>query len=373
MQKKYRLGVIGFAHMHINNLVEVFASHPQVQWVACADTFPACQELAKARNTRAWNMDHVQELTGGMTVYSGYHEMLEREQFDIVLTCAENAQHGDVIEACAAAGVHVCVEKPMAASLSEALRMVRATQAASTRLLINWPTTWYANTRKIKDLIDEGAIGRVLEVKFRGGHTGPLGPRNRHPGGEEETAAMSGIERGVTWWHQAAAGGGVMLDYCCYGAMYSQWYIGEQAVAAVGLKANLDSPWGDAEDNAAMLVRFPSAMALIEGSWTTLDHGVSAGLIVYGTTGAIAMDYEGDKIRLERGHGDTTLIDCPPIPAERNNIAKEFIYHLETSKPVHPTLDMLFNLKAMAILDAGARSAASGKQELVNSEVWHIG
>jgi len=33
---------------------------------------------------------------------------------------------------------------------------------------------------------------------------------------------------------------------------------------------------------------------------------------------------------------------------------------------------MQFNLKAMAILDAGIRSAASGKLELVNSETWAI-
>jgi predicted dehydrogenase len=373
MGKKYRLGIIGFAHMHINHLAELFAIHPQVQWVACADTYPACQELRKAPYTRAWNIDHVQEVTGRMTAYSDYHEMLEREQFDIVLVAAENARHGDVVEACAAARANVCVEKPMAASLSEALRMARASQAAGTILLVNWPTTWYANTRKIKDLVDEGAIGRVLEVKFRGGHTGPLGPGNMHPGVAEETAPMSGIERGATWWHQASSGGGVMLDYCCYGAMFSQWYIGGQATAALGIKANLDSPWGDAEDNAAMLVRFPSAMALIEGSWTTWHPGVSAGLIVYGTHGTLAMDYEGDIIRLERGHGNTTLIECPPIPADRDNIAKEFIYHLETGQPVHATLDMLFNLKAMAILDAGVRSAASGKQELVNSEVWQTG
>ena len=372
MKIKYRLGIIGFAHMHINHLAEVFTNHSQVKWVACADTIPTCQELRKAPYTRAWNVDHVQEVTGGMTVYNDYHEMLKRQHFDIILVATENAQHVDVVEACAASGANVCIEKPMAASLSEALRMARVSQAAGVHLLVNWPTTWRAKTRKIKDLIDKGAIGRVLEVKFRGGHTGPLGPHNMHPGVAEETAMMSGVERGATWWHQVNTGGGAMLDYCCYGAMYSQWYIGDQATAALGIKANLDSPWGDAEDNAAMLVRFPSALALMEGSWTTWHHGVSTGLIVFGTQGTLAMDTDSDKIRLERGHGDTTIIDCESIPVERDSLAKEYIYHLETSQPVHPTLDMLFNLKVMAILDAGTRSADSGKMELVNSEVWQI-
>ena len=38
-----------------------------------------------------------------------------------------------------------------------------------------------------------------------------------------------------------------------------------------------------------------------------------------------------------------------------------------------PTLDMVQNLEVMAILDAGVRSAASGKLELVNDAAWCIG
>ena len=45
------------------------------------------------------------------------------------IVTSENKQHPDVVEACAAAGAHVCIEKPMAASLSDAQRMVRACQA----------------------------------------------------------------------------------------------------------------------------------------------------------------------------------------------------------------------------------------------------
>jgi hypothetical protein len=40
---------------------------------------------------------------------------------------------------------------------------------------------------------------------------------------------------------------------------------------------------------------------------------------------------------------------------------------------VHPTLDMHFNLNAQAILDAGLRSANSGKLETVDTASWCIG
>jgi len=373
MNKKYRAGIIGFGHMHINNVAALYARHPQIEWVACADTHPLTPELREAPYTRGWNLKFAMKELAVPKSYTDYREMLAKEKFDLIIVTSENAQHPAVVEACAAAGVHVCVEKPMAASLADALRMVRACQAAKTTMLVNWPLTWSPQSRKIKELIDNGAIGRVLEIRWRAGHTGPLGPDAAHAGVSETAAPMTGPERGATWWHQAAAGGGAMLDYCCYGAMVARWYIGQQATAAIGLKANLDSQWGDADDNAAMIVRFPQAMALFEGSWTTLDHGVSGGPIVLGTTGTLVMDYASDKVKLLRGHGHDEEFECPPLPRGREDVAREFVHHLETGEPLHQTLEMMFNLEAMAILDAGVRSADSGKLETVDNAAWRIG
>ncbi|MFP3897333.1 MAG: Gfo/Idh/MocA family protein [Anaerolineales bacterium] len=375
MAKMYRLGIIGFAHMHVNNVAALFGEHPQVEWVACADTVPATPELRKAPYTREWNLEHVMESQGIPKVYEDYREMLAQEALDVAIVTSENAQHPPVVEACAAAGVHACVEKPMAASLEGALRMARACRAADTTLLVNWPYTWSAPGREAKRLLGEGVIGSVLEVKWRSGHTGPLGSGVAHAGVDESAAPMTGEERGATWWHQEATGGGAMLDYCCYGAMISRWYVGEQARAALGMKANLNSHWGDADDNAAMLVRFPKTMALLEGSWTTWDHGVPTGPIIYGTAGTLVVEDKGDesRVRLERGHGDTTSYEAEPLPQGRDTIAAEFIHHLETGDPVHPTLEMDFNLEVMAILDAGVRSAASGQLETVDNATWCMG
>ena len=304
MSRTYRVGIIGFGHMHINDVAQVYAGHPQVVMAACADTVPATPELRVAPYTREWNRRHAIETLGIAHDYDDYSEMLAKENLDIVIVTCENAQHPAVVEACAAAGVNVCVEKPMAMSLADALRMVRACEAHGTRLIVNWPLTWMPNARKAKELVDQGVIGRVLEVKWRSGHTGPFGPGAAHAGVSDVAAPMTGPERGATWWHQAAAGGGAMLDYCCYGAMVSRWYIGQPAVAAVGMRANLDSFWGNADDNGAMLVRFPEAMALLEGSWTTWDHGVPTGPIIYGTLGALIVETLDGRpvVRLERGH-----------------------------------------------------------------------
>lgn len=374
---KYRAGIIGFAHMHVNDVALHYTEHPDIEWVACADTVPFRPGLAPdAPYTRKWNLNHALEDLGVPKSYDDYHEMLETEEFDVIVVQSENAQHADIVEACADNGVRlVQVEKPMAHTLSDALRMVRATRAAGNELAINWPITWSPVTHTAKTLLNDGIIGRILQLKWRAGHTGPLGPGAMHAGVSEVAESMSGPARGATWWHQADTGGGAMLDYCCYGAMVARWMIGEQATAAMGMKANLDSHWGDADDNAAMLVRFPGAYALFEGSWTTWDHGVPTGPIVYGTKGTMVVERKGEKqvVRIERGHGETEIYEPEPLPEGREDIAKELVHHFETGDPLHQTLEMMFNLEAMAILDAGVRSAASDKLELVDNETWCIG
>lgn len=156
-----------------------------------------------------------------------------------------------------------------------------------------------------------------------------------------------------------------MLDYCCYGSMVARWYIGEQALAVIGMPANLNSHWGDADDNAAMMVRFPGAMALFEGSWTTIDYGVAPGPIVYGTGGTLAVERpKGGAERVRVVKAGAKAANMPPNPWRVNHkISPRHLSITWTMAPLDRTLDLDFNLEAMAILDAGVR--ARGK--------WQIG
>lgn len=370
MTKTYRLGVIGFSHMHVNHLIDEFADLPNVEWVACADTVPVVEPLSTKPSTRQANVKRAQEKTGIPKVYDDYQEMLDKESFDLIIFCPENARHGEVAEAIAARGIHMITEKPMDATLSGALRAVRAMEANNVKLMVNWPTTWNPAIRKMKELIDAGVIGDVWEVKWRNGPS--LGPLSYNKGGD----VLTGPEKGSEWWHQAAAGGGALLDYCCYGACLSRWFLGEPAQAAIALKANITSHYGDADDNAVITVRFPKAIAILEGTWTTWHSGVPTGPIVYGTKGTIVATREGAKVYTTRSYdGDTPdeIHEGDSLPEGRATLAEEFVHHIETGEPMHPTLDPYFNLEAMAILDAGIRSAASGKLEIVNNETWCIG
>ncbi len=103
MAKKYRVGVIGFAHMHINTLMDEFKKMPGVEWVACADTVPETPSLSMKKDTRGANLKRAREVIGIPRVYDDYREMLKRDTYDIVIFCPENAKHGEVAEAIAAA------------------------------------------------------------------------------------------------------------------------------------------------------------------------------------------------------------------------------------------------------------------------------
>lgn len=375
-ENKYRVGIIGFGHMHVNHVAEVFSAHPRVEWVACADTVPVVPELREAPYTRTWNLRNNVEKWGIPRQYDDYRAMLEENTFDIVIVTTENAQHLPVVQACAEAGVRFCcVEKPMAASLSDALHMVRVCDAHGTGLIVNWPMIWNPALHKLKSLIDEGAIGRILEIKWRLGHTGPLGPGAAHAGVSEAADVLSGPERAATWWHQSKAGGGAMLDFCSYGCMLARWCIGEQAVAAMGMRANLDSQYGDGEDNAVIIARFPNAIGLFESSFTTWHHGVAPGPIVYGSTGTLVVERRGGGqiVRLERGGGDSAMYEPDPLPDGSCEVAGALIRHLETGDPLDQMLTVALNLDAMAILDAGVRSAASNTMELADNVAWCIG
>src|SRR5579859_4001278 len=134
------------------------------------------------------------------------------------------------------------------------------------------------------------------------------------------------------------------------------------------MRANLGSQYGTADDNAVITVRFPQALAILEATWTCVDHGVPNGPLLYGTSGTLVMDiyHDNASVKLSRGKEDSgEVLKGDPLPEGRDSLAKEFVHHLDTGEPLHETLRPDFNLDAQAILEAGIRSAASGRLEAV--------
>jgi predicted dehydrogenase len=354
--KKFRVGVIGFAHMHIISLVKSFVDlGDKIEWVACSDIKPLVPSISDKPSTRSNNIKRVMDMTGITTLYEDYTKLLDEGALDIAIVCCENAFHGEVISDILSRGIHVLVEKPMATTMADALKMKYAAEQSGAVLAVNWPSTWYPGIRLAHKLASEGAVGKIFKFTYR--NSDSLGPFSY---GEN----LSEKEQAAEWWYHAQAGGGAFWDYCCYGACLASWFIGTPVRSAYGLRANFNSPFGNAEDYGSITAQFDDAVAHIEGSWTTVNSGTPNGPIVFGLKGTLVT--EGDEVKIydtRRTATPTVIHKADPIPEDRNNIAKEFISHLENGTPMHPTLDMDTNLNAMMILDAGYRSSISKKME----------
>lgn len=362
-EKVYKIGAIGFAHTHMMANLKSFADcGKRVEMKAAADITPRTESLLHTPASRNGDIKAAVSLYG-MKHYEDYHKMLEEEELDIVLVCAENACHPAVAERALRKGIHVVLEKPMAADFAGGARMARAAEVSGAEIMVNWPSTWSSAMRYAKELCAEGKIGKVFKLTYRNAES--LGPLEYGQNADEFAKSME-------WWHQSGMGGGAMLDYCCYGANLAAWFLGTP-LSAAGYKANFNSKYGSAEDNAAIIARFADAVAIMEGSWTTVNTGeVPAGPVLFGTEGTMVVRLDG-KIGIYKTPHQLQadeILTPPELPEERNSLGKEVLYHLDTGSPIHPTMSLELNLRAMGILDAGAKSAYSGKAQWIPDRTW---
>ena len=84
--KSYRVGVIGFAHMHVNELVDRFFATGRADIVACADTQPRTPSTITIEGSRRANMQRTLAAPGGQRAYQDYRELLSVEKLDIADT-----------------------------------------------------------------------------------------------------------------------------------------------------------------------------------------------------------------------------------------------------------------------------------------------
>lgn len=86
-------------------------------------------------------------------------------EVDAVFIVSANAAHADEAVAAAKAGKHVLVEKPMAATVAQAERMVTACRDAGVQLMVGHMVRFSPVITRMKQLINEGVIGRVAHVE----------------------------------------------------------------------------------------------------------------------------------------------------------------------------------------------------------------
>jgi predicted dehydrogenase len=158
MPTKYRIGVIGHTGRgdYGHNLDTAWLDLPEVEIVGVAD--PDEQGRAAA----------VKRL-GTRRAFADYRKLLDETKPDIVSICPRWLdQHCEMVIAAAERGIHVYLEKPMCRTLEEADRMVESCRRHDVKLAIAHQTRYSPKIQAIRDLIDDGKIGNILELRGRG-------------------------------------------------------------------------------------------------------------------------------------------------------------------------------------------------------------
>ena len=102
-------------------------------------------------------------------IYSSLETALDEipeEQADAVMIVTPNATHADLTELALARHRHVFLEKPIAASWPDVVRISRAAAAAPDRVVLLGFVLRYSNFyRRIKEICDSGILGNIVMIQ----------------------------------------------------------------------------------------------------------------------------------------------------------------------------------------------------------------
>jgi D-apiose dehydrogenase len=155
-----RVAVIGcgfFAQNHLNGWRDLATEG--VELVAVCDIDPRKAEAAA-------------KTFGVPRFYTDADSLLGKEQIDFVDIVTRMENHLDMVELAAAHGVDIVLQKPLASDWNEAREVVNVAHKAGVRLAIHENFRWQSPMRKLKSVIDSGAIGAPTwaRVAFRTGY-----------------------------------------------------------------------------------------------------------------------------------------------------------------------------------------------------------
>jgi len=144
--KKLRIGVVGLGR-GFTVMLPTLVFHPRIEVVAAVDI----RAESRAQFSKDFNG----------TAYETVDQMCNKGAIDAVYIATPHHLHSDNAIAAAKAGKHILVEKPMALSIEDCTRMIKAAAANGVHLLVGHSHSYDAPIRLTKKIIDSGAYGPV--------------------------------------------------------------------------------------------------------------------------------------------------------------------------------------------------------------------
>jgi predicted dehydrogenase len=333
-QKVLRVGVAGLKHDHVHNIMHQF-KNGEVIIAGIAESDP--QLIARYKKSY--------QLPDSL-FYNTLPELIAHTHPDAVLAYNAISEHLGVVEICAPLGISVMVEKPLATTVKDADRIAALAQQYHIHVLTNYETTWYDTNQQLYEMVNANAIGEPRKMVAHDGHQGP-----------KEIGCSADFLNWLT--DPVKNGGGASRDFGCYGADLMTWLMQGQAPIAVTAMFHHIKPsvYPKVEDDATILLEYPNATGIIEGSWnwpfSIKDWEV------FGVTGYLhALNDKELQERTRRSYDSVTV-----HPARyHDNIAYLADVLSGKTDPGHDLSSLPTNLIVVRILEAATRSAKEGRR-----------
>lgn len=344
----WRIAGINFDHMHMGDLLRYAFENPGAEIVALCDNEPTRMQDAITRFG----------ISPGQ-VFTNVDECIRTSKPDLVILCPATADHAAAMEQVSRHGVDILMEKPFAANLQDANRMIDIISRSGIRLAINWPLRWYPTHVTAKRLLDEGIIGEVREVHFYDGNRGPL----YHLADKAEVSEQEASgKKATSWWYSAAQGGGSMLDYLGYGATLGTWFMNGRAPLTTTTVTSAEEGL-EVDEHSITVCRYETGLSKFETRWGTFTDPWTTqpqpkcGFVIVGARGTIS-SYDGEpQIGVQtKEHQEIKNIAVDVLEKPYRNPVEYVLHCKEKGVPISGPLDPSLCYTAQRILDTAVES-----------------
>ncbi|POY35437.1 oxidoreductase [Solitalea longa] len=125
-----------------------------------------------------------------LTIYKSIEELLSDDSIELVIVNTPNQTHYSIAKQALLAGKHVIIDKPFAASSEETKELITLANQQQKMLTAFHNRRWDGDFKIVKEVIDSGQLGRLIEVEFKfERYRSSLNPKKH----KEEAASATGL------------------------------------------------------------------------------------------------------------------------------------------------------------------------------------
>ncbi len=350
--QEYKIAVVSMLHAHVWLHLDTMLKGDKVKLVGISETLPDLIQRAEREDVIPQTQGVKRPGVPASLIFADWKKMIDQTKPDIVWAFTPTNEHLDVVRYCAPKGIHVMMEKPLAATLKEALEIQTLARKYNILVLTNYGSTWQANQYAAKAAVDADEIGPVWRLHAVTGHNGPGNPK---------TSSFA------AWLADPVQnGGGAMMDFGCYMVLWSLQMKGmPQSVYATAQHMKPET-FPKVEDNAVIILNYKDGVAILEASWD-LPPAQRLGNEIYGMKGSIV----GNSIRKPgapaagagRGRGAQAgdPLTVTPLPPERAEPIAYMVDRIRNKKPLDGASALDLNVSVQEVLEAAKMSVQTGR------------